>query len=599
MGRKVGLTATAGRWAAPALALAVGLGGCAYFNALYNAQQQFEEAERYAERGERSRADQAFLRSAQKAAKSFEQDPEGRWADDALYLLARAHFHRGSYPEARAALQRLLPLAGEGDLRAGALAYLGAAELRLGDPAAALPHLQESLDSPDTSDDTEALALLWRARTRAALGEVDAAWHDVRTAGELGGRHRRAARVEAVRLAVIAGDEARVGEAMQSLIDDGLADGAADTLFALTDSATALWGAALGGAVLAPLENAPWPDDRRAALALTRADLAVSAGDTAEAIGHALTASERGTGASATRARLQAARWTLATRTDPDELRQARALLLPALADPSARSLVTVIEVVGVLLETGLENNQPLALFAAAEIARDELAAPGIARSIFLAQASRHPGSPWSMKAVLAAAQLGPTRAERALIDELVREKDGDPYVLAARGDGNDRYGELETQLGRMVTGLRRWGREEAQRRDGVVLQTVLVMDSLRAVAQADSMTVVCGLLLDSLGVEPGLPADSMRAACMRQDLARVDSILAGAIDLRPDSAAADSIGAGFPADTTGGAGEDTAGLATGPGISDGGGGQWADDASAGRAAGASLLRLAGIRPAR
>jgi predicted negative regulator of RcsB-dependent stress response len=603
------------RGSGPAIALAAAAAigaGCAYFNALYNAEQEFEDAERYAAAGERSRADQAYLRSARKAAKSFEQDPEGRWADDALYLLGRAHFQRGSFPEAGASLRRLLTVTDDAEIRAGARALLGATELRLGDPDAALEHLEAVLADDDLPRNTRALALLWRGRTRSEAGDAESAWEDLVASAELGGPTERAARLETVRAAVRAGDADRVGPATAALVDGGHADALADSLFALADSADALWGAAFAGALLQPLEEAPWPDDRRAALFLTRAGLAASAGDTARAIEHALEAAARSAGPNATRARLEAARWTLATGQEVDELRQVRGVLLPALASPSARDLVRRIEVVGLLVETGLSNNEPIALFTAGEIARDELHAPGIARAIFLGQAEQNVRSPWAMKAALAAAQLGPTADQQRRIDAMLANATGDPYLAAARGEPSERYAQLEDRLGALSVGLRRWGREEAERRDGLVLQTVLTMDSLRTVEVLDSMSVVCAAVMDSLGIATGPSADSVGvdarvfadsaiAACVRSDSLRLDSLVSGALDVTPDSAAADSLDAdsadGFPDDTTSGGGGQSGEGAGAPGVAGS-----ASDADGGAARAEShaeaVLRIGGLRPA-
>jgi tetratricopeptide (TPR) repeat protein len=422
--------------AAVAFAVAASLpGGCAYFNALYNAEREFDDAERYAANGERSRADQGYLRSAQKAAKSFEQDPEGRWADDALYLLGRAHFRRRSFPEAQATLRRLLTITEDEEIRAGARALLGATELRLGETEAALGHLEAVLAAGGLPRDTRALALLWRGRAYGAAGRTEDAWADLSAAAELGGPTEREARMEAVRASVLTGDEARVGPVTAALVAAGYADALADSLFLLADSADALWGAAFAGALLEPLDAAPWPDDRRSALFMTRAELAASAGDTARAIAHALEAATRSSGPSAVRARLAAAVWTLATSGEVDDLRQVRAILLPALATDSARGLVRQIEIVGLLVETGLGSNQPMALFTAGEIARLDLRAPGIARAIFLGQAERNPRSPWAMKATLAAAQLEPTPDQQSRIRTLLAGAPDDPYVAAAPVD--------------------------------------------------------------------------------------------------------------------------------------------------------------------
>ena len=47
------------------------------------------------------------------------------------------------------------------------------------------------------------------------------------------------------------------------------------------------------------------------------------------------------------------------------------------------------------------------------------------------------------------------------------------------------------------------------------------VIDSIRAVAAADSVKLVCGAFVDSLGLV-GIRSDSVRVACVRGDTARI-----------------------------------------------------------------------------
>src|SRR5690606_2069703 len=68
------------------------VGGCGYFNSLYNANRRFADAERAAQNGDRARANREYLEAIERAAVSYRRYPDGRWADDALLLIGRARF---------------------------------------------------------------------------------------------------------------------------------------------------------------------------------------------------------------------------------------------------------------------------------------------------------------------------------------------------------------------------------------------------------------------------------------------------------------------------------------------------------------------------
>jgi hypothetical protein len=219
-----------------------------------------------------------------------------------------------------------------------------------------------------------------------------------------------------------------------------------------------------------------------------------------------------------------------------------------------ARSLVQSLKTLDVLTERARETGQPLALFAAAELARDELHAPLLAAQLFLAYAELAPQTQWAAKALLAASALDPARAT-----ELRRQAEryhSNPYiaVLNGRADSAASYQQAEEGLARTLQTLVSEASGVAARRELTVNRAVTTMDSLRLVARTDSTRITCGIMLDSLAVA-GIRADSIRAACMRGDRPRIALLLkADTLMLRDSTKAlADSLARarGIRRDTT------------------------------------------------
>ena len=78
----------------------------------------------------------------------------------------------------------------------------------------------------------------------------------------------------------------------------------------------------------------------------------------------------------------------------------------------------------------GLGQGKAEALFAAAELARDRLGAPRLARALFLEYAMT--GSVWAGKAALAALSMSRAEAERREPLRQLARLGNDPYVMAA-----------------------------------------------------------------------------------------------------------------------------------------------------------------------
>src|SRR3954468_9556148 len=120
------------------IAMTISAAGCGYFNALYNAEQKFADAERAEAASSRSLAISAYDAAIERAAVSYRKYPKSRWADDALLLIARARFGQATNSlnpsqdaQAEAAAERLLTQTSDRSIRTQAYAYLGAARTRL------------------------------------------------------------------------------------------------------------------------------------------------------------------------------------------------------------------------------------------------------------------------------------------------------------------------------------------------------------------------------------------------------------------------------------------------------------------------------------
>ena len=514
------------------------LGGCGYFNSLYNANRSFATAERANRTGDRATAVREYRSAIDRAAVSYRKYPDGRWADDALLLLGRARFALGEHDLAAGAMQRLLGQSREEAMRSVAHAYLGAALFALDNAASAVVHLDTAAAALDARSDDGAFARLWRARAAFHAGRSDAGWPDLTAA--LTNRHiAHDAALEGVRQALQYRDSARAFEFMQHLAHTPPEAGSVAALDSLLQVMGTEWSPSVAFQGSAPFEHADWPVNMRDALRLTRASLAARAGRPDDALELAMQVGNAVNLGVGSRARLLAAQIRLAHAERTEELEEIRALLLPAYDDRAALDLMRRVRAAEILLVNGQDPAASLSLFAAAELLRDELAAPHLARRIFLEFAAARSGSVWAGKAALAAHQIGPDAETDAALQTL---RDN-PYVSAARG-GSYVAAEIdraEERLAFGISGLRADALADAIRRDAVVGRALTVLDSTLTAARNDSVRIACGVLIDSLSVS-GIRADSTRTACLRGDTARVRFVLgADTVLLRDTTGAADS----------------------------------------------------------
>jgi len=143
-----------------AAASAVGMGGCAYYNAMWTAERYAKEARHFEQRGQLSEARSQWALAAAKAERVVIRHPRSRWADDALTLQAEGLARSGACEAAGSAIARVRETVTDLALRERAELADAECALAVGRPipAAALP-----LDSKDAGRRSRAEYLAGRA----------------------------------------------------------------------------------------------------------------------------------------------------------------------------------------------------------------------------------------------------------------------------------------------------------------------------------------------------------------------------------------------------------------------------------------------------
>jgi tetratricopeptide (TPR) repeat protein len=439
------------RLGAAAVVTALLLGGCVYYNSLYNAEHLFEQGEGHRLSGRDSLARADYEEVVAKAAKAFRMEPDGEWADDALLLMGRAYLRVGDLRAARAALEQAERITDDDQVRLGAKLYLGASYVEATDFPAAIPLLDEALAGLRPGH-VMAEGHLWRARALLEHGEQDAGWWDLDRAAAGSGPVRVAAAIERIIWGVHYDDRHRAEEGMNRLLALSGAGQRPDTVVALAMLTAERWGPSAAVQIMAGADTARWSQGARGKVRLARARLLRETGDTAGALEGVERVAD-GIGEAAVDARLDLARWTLAHAHELVDVRDAETVLLPAEGAPEAVELLDALREFDDLADVGLTN--PLGWFAAGEVARERLGAPTLARGLYLAYADAVPEDPWAAKALLAALDVTTDEGGRAWLRGRLEGRSTSPYVLAARGEPAPGLEPLEEELSRRLQEMR------------------------------------------------------------------------------------------------------------------------------------------------
>jgi tetratricopeptide (TPR) repeat protein len=430
---------------ATALALLLGtflLGGCVYYNGMYNTNRLAKSARKAERDGRAFEATNLWGQVINRADSVVIRHPRSKYANEANVLRGLALARLGQCPAAIAPLGNLNLVDRSDELVEEAELALGRCQLEVGDAASADLALARVAESKDTARRRE--ARFQRARALRVTGRYDDALALMRETPDPRGNN----------------------DLLLSLAGTGRSQEAfalADSLMAQGDS-TLVWdsvlvtlgrqdprtASALVGRLQADPRLSPDVRSRRLyedALRLASVDSALSRARLEE------TTRLPEAGESGERARFRILRLDLAAARTLDDL-AAPGDSLAAMAGRTSgvTAEAALLESLVARLRELQDSAAPsvprgdLRLFLGAEAARDTVGAPLLAAGLFRRLADQWPASPYAPKALLAAERLDPTDADasRARLDSLYADS---PYLAVARGEDAPGYRVLEDSL--------------------------------------------------------------------------------------------------------------------------------------------------------
>jgi tetratricopeptide (TPR) repeat protein len=133
------------------------LGGCVYYNGMYRAEHLASDAEKAEKEGRTIQAQNLWGQVGVKADTVLSRHPDSKWADDALYLSAKSRERLGDCTRAVDALQRLLAVSPDQELRELATFLLGTCWQKMGNTRQASEAFAQLVGSSDSGRRDEAL----------------------------------------------------------------------------------------------------------------------------------------------------------------------------------------------------------------------------------------------------------------------------------------------------------------------------------------------------------------------------------------------------------------------------------------------------------
>jgi len=424
------------------------LPGCVYYNGVYNAKRLSHAAERAEREGRTIDAHDLWAQVVVKADTVIARHPASGYVPQVQLLRARALGHTDQCAAAAPALRQALPAATD-----SAAIRIGTFELArclavLGDIAGAADAYGRLRDVADPAMRNESRfqyvhALRLAGRYDEAL-KAAAGLSDPRLAYErmvaLAGTGPSAAAMSLADSAVARADTAAPWDSLLSA--GGRRDPAA--MSALVDRLLAMPGAT-------PAMKGRWLLDdgiRLMAVDSVRGDRrlveAAAAGGTTEFAG---------------RARLRRALGALSRARSAAELAPVLDTLQVLQDVNGARSeavvLISPVTRVRAALDSAAAGtaHADLALFLAAETARDALGTPALAEALFRRVVDERSASPYAPKALLALHHMAPDAVPA--FDSLISQRyAASPYVTALHGEGSPELRALEDSLNRFASAI-------------------------------------------------------------------------------------------------------------------------------------------------
>ncbi len=422
-----------------ALIGSVALGGCTWSNSLYHARRLSSQAVQLERDGRPFEAVTVWSRAAVKADTAYARDPEGEKGAEALWIRGRGRARSGDCPSAIGSLESALTAAPSATWREELQLELGQCLDRAGD-ARALQYFQQLESSAD-----EVIRRLARLATgRSYVGTRE--WDKALTA--LAGIDTVPARLHrAIALAALNRGSEALAEVEPLLV-------ARDTVQAWSDvvEAFAASDPRLSDSVISRLRaTGSVAGPRMGALMLAAAQgSATRHPDYADRrLADVAAASDQGL---STQGRLMMAERLLARAGSPAALRASLDSVRSLATDDGATAMR--FAALGRISESIVTQHDsvlagaPLGdmlTFLQAELARDSLRSPELARFLFIRLERDWPTSPYAPKALLARMAAEPDSVD-ALRVRLLMHADS-PYIAFLEGRQTERFTELETAL--------------------------------------------------------------------------------------------------------------------------------------------------------
>lgn len=437
-----------------ALALLLLLGGCAYYNGMYNAKRLAGRARNAEKEGRTFDATSLWGQVGVKAESVLAQHPKSKWADEARLLQGTSLAKLKNCALGVRPLEQVIATATDLRLSEEAAVLLGDCRTTLGDPAGAMAAYGRLTNSKDPG--RRRLALFSHGRAQRIDGNYEKALAELSSTDYPGAQGERAAALAGL---------GRVSETMVLV----------DSLLAVPDS-TVPWDSLLAMVSRHDPEAGSRLTDRVAAargLSPTlRARLLTAEGerwretDPARSEARLVAAEQMAEGTPAGyEASLQA---ILLKVRNVDSIGQLQELIgrFEEIGEGSGPVAPRALQLAGFTRRLALTADSvppglptgDLRLFLAGEMARDSLAAERFAAAQFRRVVSQWPASPFAPKALLALILLQPDRAD-SLRAALLASYPASPYVAMIEGGDSPEYAVLEDSLRRFAVSFRPEGR--------------------------------------------------------------------------------------------------------------------------------------------
>lgn len=424
------------RWGS--LALVMILGGCAYYNAMWSAEQYAKGARKLEGQGMSSEARSQWAQAAAKAEAVVAKHPRSRWADDALVLQAEGLARSGSCEEAEAVIVRARGLAKDDALRERVELADAQCALAAGRPVQAEAAVREVLSSRDQSR---------RSRAEYFTGVAASLRLDHAAAVEHFRRSRELAALPACAYSLL--ELGRAADAAALIEEIGEEPTLAAERADLLNRLAVVGGPELASATLDRLVTRRVPFAEQARLLIADGDRRAGHGHYQEAEARYVRAAAVGGLASneATTAYVRVQRLTIMRATQRSDLvpviEELRSLSQGERASTDAKQLLT--QVTPVVAEPPSSMGARLHI---AERVRDSLGASALAGQLFLDVAAADTGSLYAPKALVAAVALLPERRD-SIVGVLDTRYAGSPYTRAFHGEASVAYAVAEDSLAR------------------------------------------------------------------------------------------------------------------------------------------------------